>query len=232
MDFPPFWFLKNDVDLAYEFDRAMLQDAGLGVLNDHDLMTAWHRLRDTSGDLDASWPAHSPHPVAGLPEWSFAPDFWAFGMYKFASRRLRDALAQPDDVVQFLPFDLVRASAAARAQDYRWMRVLARQEGLDLARCECRVEERPHAVTGKPVRSLSNIDFLVVRQGLAPRTEIFRLDESPTYILVTDAVAGRVLRAGCTGMEFSDPANRQGGKRIVRYRTADGIAERRIGFLD
>ena len=31
-------------------------------------------------------------------------------------------------------------------------------------------------------------------------------------------------------MEFSDPANRQGGKRIVRYRTATGIAERRIGF--
>ena len=65
-----------------------------------------------------------------------------------------------------------------------------------------------------------------------PRTEIFRLEESPTYILVTDAVAGRVLRAGCTGMEFSDPANRQGGKRGVHYRTADGIADRRIGFLD
>ncbi len=232
MGFPPFWFLKNDVDIAYEFDQALAQDAGLGVLNDHDLMTAWHDLRDTSGDLDAPWPAQSLHPVAGLPEWPFAPDFWAFGMYKFASRRFRDALAQPDDVVQFLPFDLVRASAAARAQDYRWMRVLARQEGLDLARCDCRIEERPHAVTGKPVRSLSNIYLLALRENLVPRTEIFGLDESLTYILVTDAVAGRVLRAGCTGMEFSDPANRQGGKRIVRYRTATGIAERRIGFLD
>ena len=63
-----------------------------------------------------------------LPDWPFAPDFWTFGRYEFASRRLRDALAQPGGVVQFLPFDLVRASAAARTQDYRWMRVLARQD--------------------------------------------------------------------------------------------------------
>ena len=232
MSVPLFWLLREEVDIAYEFDQALAQDAGLGVLNDHDLMTAWHHLRDTSGDLDTSWPAHFPHPVAGMPEWSFAPDFWAFGMYKFASRRFRDALAQPGDVVQFLPVDLVRASAAARAQDYRWMRVLARQGGLDLARCECEIEERPHAVTGKPVRSLNNIDLLALRDNLVPRTDIFRLDECRTFILVTDAVAGRVLRAGCTGMEFSDPANRQGGKRIERYRTADGIAERRVGFLD
>jgi hypothetical protein len=39
-------------------------------------------------------------------------------------------------------------------------------------------------------------------------------------------------RAGCIEMEFFDPANRQGGKRIVHYRAAEGIAERRIGFLD
>jgi hypothetical protein len=68
--------------------------------------------------------------------------------------------------------------------------------------------------------------------GLVPRTEVFRLDESPSYILATDTLARRVLRAGCTGIEFSDPANLRGGKRVDRIRTADGIAERRIGFLD
>jgi hypothetical protein len=41
-----------------------------------------------------------------------------------------------------------------------------------------------------------------------------------------------VLRAGCTGIEFSDPANLRGGKRVDRIRTAHGITERRIGFLD
>jgi len=231
MEFPALWFVAKDPDLGYEFGEALVQDASLGVLNTRELLDAEYDLQDATGDFDGRWPESYPLPIAALPDWPFAPDFWTFGRYEFASRRLRDALAHPGDVVQFLPFDLVRASAAARAQDYRWMRVLARQEGLDLVRC-VGIEERPHAVTGKPVRSFSNIDFFALRQNLVPRTEIFRLEESPTYILVTDAVAGRVLRAGCTGMEFSDPANRQGGKRVVHYRTADGIAERRIGFLD
>jgi hypothetical protein len=49
-----------------------------------------------------------------------------------------------------------------------------------------------------------------------------------TNILVTDALAERVLRAGCTGMEFVDPENEQFGPRMLRYRTADGIAERPV----
>jgi hypothetical protein len=65
-----------------------------------------------------------------------------------------------------------------------------------------------------------------------PRADIFGLKERPTYVLATDSVAMRVLGAGCIGIEFSDPANRRGGKRIDRYRTVDGVAERRIGFLD
>ena len=27
MGFPPFWFLKNDVDIAYEFDQALAPGA-------------------------------------------------------------------------------------------------------------------------------------------------------------------------------------------------------------
>jgi hypothetical protein len=232
MELPALWFIKEDPDIYYELGEALVQDASLGLLNTRELLDAEYALRDTTGDPDGPWPAAYPAPVAALPDWPFAPDFWTFGCYEFASRRLREALAQSGEVVQALPFDLVRASAAAWAQDYRWMRVLACQEGLDLARCDCRIEERPHAVTGRPVRFLSNIDFFALRENLVPRTGIFRLEESPTYILVTDAVAGRVLRAGCTGMESSDPANRQSGKRVDRIRTADGIAERRIGFLD
>ena len=54
------------------------------------------------------------------------------------------------------------------------------------------------------------------------------MQESTTNILVTDALAERVLRAGCTGMEFVDPENEQFGPRMLRYRTADGIAERPV----
>jgi hypothetical protein len=51
-------------------------------------------------------------------------------------------------------------------------------------------------------------------------------------IFVTDALAERVLRAGCTGMEFRDPTLPQHGGRLLRYRTAAGVAERWVGVLD
>jgi hypothetical protein len=67
---------------------------------------------------------------------------------------------------------------------------------------------------------------------LIPQTEIFRIAEITSSMLVTDALAERVLRAGCTGLEFAHPDNLWSGKRVERYRTADGIAERSVGFLD
>lgn len=203
-----------------------------GVANTHELAVAEYDLVVATRDSGAFWPAEFPRPVAALPDWPFAPDFWRFGRYDFASRRLRDVLAQPADVIQFLPFDLVRASAAARAQDYRWMRVLPRQPAMDIARSDCEVADYIDGITGEPGKFLRRIDRFVLLDGLVPRTEIFRLDESPAYILATDALAARVLQAGCTGMEFSDPANQRGGMRVDRIRTAHGIAERRIGFLD
>ena len=231
MEFPALWLAQEDAIIAGKFGRALLRNARLGLCNTEELLRAEYKLRDATGNFDGPWLAGYPLPVAGLPD-RFAPDFWSFGRYDFASRRLRDALAQPEDVVQFLPFNLVQAGAAARAQDYCWMRVVVHQEALDIDRCDCRITMRTHAITGKPRRSLSNIKLLALRQDLTPRTGIFRLEESPTYIYATDAVAERVLRAGCTGMEFCHPENRLGGMRIERYRILDGIAERRVHFLD
>ena len=232
MEFLALWFMEEDPYVSYDLGEALVRDASLGVLNTHDLGMSEYDLAIATGDGDSFWPENFPLPVAALPDWPFAPDFWRFGSYDFASRRLRDALAQPVDVIQFLPFDLVRASVAARAQDYRWMRVLPRQPAMDIARSDCEVADYVDGLTGKPGKYLREIDRFALLEGVVPLTEIFRLDESPSYILATDALAGRVLRAGCTGIEFSDPANLRGGKRIVRIRTADGIAERRIGFLD
>jgi len=230
--FPALWFLKDNPYVSYDLGEALVQDASLGVINTHDLAMSHYDLAVATGDGDAFWPADFPLPVAALPDWPFAPDFWRFGIYDFASGRLRDALAQPAEIIQFLPFDLVRASTAARAQDYRWMRVLPRQPAMDIARSDCEVADYVDGLTGKPGKYLRRIDRFALLDGFVPHTEIFRLDESPAFILATDALAGRVLRAGCTGIEFSDPANLQGGKRVDRIRTAHGISERRIGFLD
>jgi hypothetical protein len=163
-----------------------------------------------------------------LPSRGFAPDYFAFGRYEFCSRRLRDALAQPGNVVQFAPVELVSGGTKAQAQDYRLMRVLARQPAMDLERSQCEVEEFTTLMTNQRVKYASFIERFALPDGLQPHSEIFRIDESPTDILVTDEVAGRVLKAGCTGIEFSHPDDPQKGMRIEHYRTADGIAERRV----
>ena len=232
MQFPALWFVKKDPYVSYDLGEALVQDATLGVINTHDLAMSAYDLTAATGDGDTFWPPNFPLPAAALPDWPFAPDFWRFGLYDFASRRLREAMAQPAEIIQFLPFDLVRASAAARAQDYRWMRVLPRQPAMDIARSDCEMADYIDELTGEPVRYLREINRFVLLDEFVPHTEIFRLDESPSYILATDTLAGRVLRTGCTGIEFSDPANLRGGKRVDRIRTAHGTTERRIGFLD
>src|SRR5579863_707543 len=99
MPFPALWFVREDPDIGYEFGEALVQDATLGVLNTRELLDAEYDLRDATGDPDGPWPESCPLPVAALPDWPFAPDFWTFGCYEFASLRLRDALAQPAEVV-------------------------------------------------------------------------------------------------------------------------------------
>ena len=221
---PPVWQLRQDADLGYQLGEALLRNARLGVRNTSELGQAEYALMEMRGDSDTPWPGDFPLPIVAMPAKSFAPDFWTFGSYYFASRRLREALAQPEDVVEFAPIQWIRSSKAARLQEYRWMRVLARQEALDLDRCDGTVEHRPDPVTGAMVGHFGHISRAALRSDLVPRTGIFRLRESMSKIYVTDEVAERVLRAGCTGICFQHPENEwltEGGY----YRTVDGMAQ-------
>ena len=47
-----------------------------------------------------------------------------------------------------------------------------------------------------------DIDKLVLQEGFYPRTEILRVAEHTLDVLATDALAERVLKAGCTGLDF------------------------------
>ena len=87
-------------------------------------------------------------------------------------------------------------------------------------------------ITGKTFKRVGWIDKIVLLDRLKPRTEIFHPEEIGSQIMVTDALAARVLQAGCTGLEFRDPEVPQHGLRVERIRTRTGIVERRVGFLD
>lgn len=228
------WFLKNDALVAYMFGKLLLRDAKLGVQNTRELMLAEFELQNATNSLnseDVPIRYGFPIPRLVLPDSGFAPDYLSFSGYYFCSRRLQETLAQPEHVVQFTPVE-VTGGPEVRAQDYRLRRVLARQRSLDLDRTQCEFEEYTNRITGKKEVRPCYVRRFALLNNLHPRTEIFRVEETPSRVLAVDAVAARVLAAGCTGIEFADPGNPQTGKRVERYRTKDGIAERRVGFLD
>ncbi len=52
-------------------------------------------------------------------------------------------------------------------------------------------------------RLTGSIDKLVLREGFEAQTEILCTAEDTRNVLAKDALAGRVLKAGCTGLAFS-----------------------------
>lgn len=232
---PGLWLMSWDVKAHARFTRLLIRNPGLGLKNAAEINDKLAGMRQSPGACVAARITPScdfPRPRVALTDTNFAPDYFSNEGHDFCSRRLREALAQPDDVVQFLPVDLVAGSKAACAQDYTMMHILARQPVMDVARSDCRVEEVTHHVTGKTVRIVAWINRIVLLDKLTPRTEIFHPDEVGSRIMVADALAARVLEASCTGMEFRDPAVPWHGMRVERLRTTTGIAERRVGFLD
>jgi hypothetical protein len=229
--YPILWTLRSDANIQWKLAKFLKADSKIGVQNAQDFKIALSHLRDATKSCISDFvmlPDWFPPPQLKMPLVGFCADYFSHNGLYFCSRRFRDTLAQPENVVQFAPVELIDGGPEVVAQDYRLIRVMAHQPAMDLERSDCSIEYYPAYRTGEPIRIVGEIKRYVLLEGLTPDTEIFRVDEHPTTILVTDAVAQRVLRAGCTGMEFGHIDNPQGLTGIVRYRTIDGIAERRL----
>ncbi|MEJ1976449.1 MAG: DUF1629 domain-containing protein [Acetobacteraceae bacterium] len=162
-------------------------------------------LRDQIGTIaykTTRLPSEFPQTIVSFPSSGFAPDYFSFGTYDFCSERLRDALAQPPDVIDYTPIDLRCDGAKALAQNYQRARIIAVQPGLDLQRSRYDTFEWGDPESGKRGVSITSVDKLVLQEGFKPQTEIFYLAEVPLCLLALDALAGRVLKANCTGLEF------------------------------
>lgn len=230
-----YWSLEQDVVFDAIYDKFLEVHDTYGALNWQDISDAerdFHQSVCPMSSIFLPLPSDFPVPRIAFPEEGYSPDFLKIGSLWLASQRLRDSLAQPATVIEFRKVEMVTNAAAVHQQNYRWMRVLAHQPAIDVERSDCDVDDTTNPKTGRMFRSLRFINRIALMENLRPQSEIFRADESPTNVFCTDALAQRVLAAGCTGMEFSDPANLRLAKHIHRYRTATGIAERRVGFLD
>jgi hypothetical protein len=227
-DTPPLWIFGYDVSISAKFDWYKARNHKLGMHNQKERSSALWALKAGMGHPyppDIVLPDDFPPVRLALPEKGFSPDYFGYGGDKFCSRRLREAMDLPEGVVQFMPVDLVAGGAQVRAQEYQLMRVIAHQPAIDLERSVYDEIDGPDEYPGQP-RRITWVGRYVFLDGLRPATEIFRTDETYAVIFVTDALAERVLRAGCTGMEFCDPTLPQHGDRLLRYRTATGVAER------
>ena len=153
-----------------------------------------------------------------------APDLLGL-CYSLASRRLRDVLAQPDDVVQYLPVDASESRPNVQAQDYRVMRLLRRQTVVDLAASEVEFDEILADDPTQPPRRFPWFTTRIILADASPRYEIFTdtVDVGTWYC--TDALAQRVLEQGCTGVDFLLPeSDTPGGEEMIK--TLDGMAPR------
>src|SRR5260370_29906272 len=96
---PDLWFLQEDVKTLNKFGRLLLRDAKLGEPNSMEVAIAEDKLRDATNSLtsdDVCLPEGFPQLRLALPDSGFAPDYLIFNGHDYCSRRLRDALAQPD----------------------------------------------------------------------------------------------------------------------------------------
>ena len=145
------------------------------------------------------------------------------GDYRFVSRRMRDALDQPPQILQYWPIELLEGSDAAYAQDYKLMRILRAQPVMDLSRSRFTTSEGVREDTGER-KTYYAIREMVLRDDLPSWPQIFGASEKSSWSLVIDALAQRVMAAGCTGVSFRDPhALSMRGRLPQRLRTATGI---------
>ena len=187
------------------------RDRTTGVPDSKDLRRAEYRMWEQFGTLEGD---RRPIPSPFLPVTLNLPvpdrfdlDFFPWNSIDFCSARLRAALAQPPNVVQYLPVTVNTPDPRLRAMDYKIIRVLASQPTIDIERSEGEFTIRDDRFIGGPVVWPGYTKRLTLLPGLRPRTAVFRVEEFRTRVFATDELAERVMQAGCLGIEFRDPAS-------------------------
>jgi hypothetical protein len=131
------WFLNEDVQASYDLGKILVSHQGIGVLNGKEIAIAQSKFRDATKSLtsdDVALPKNFPALRLAFPNGDFGPDYFVLSGWRFCSNSLRMALAQPENIVQFTPVDLVAGGEKAGAKDYQLMRVLTQQSAMDLRR--------------------------------------------------------------------------------------------------
>ncbi len=178
----------------------------------------WDALMAAHIGAFKSWAAGTPLVQLTMTLEEFVPDCFDRDGFVFVSKKMRDAIAQPPNVIEYFDLDPARLVASARAMDYKMMHVFAAEDAIDMTKSEYRM------VKYGDRDALPMFNATAIREHFIPRNDIFLDRTYPSVEFCTDALAMRVLKAGCTGIRFVDPMHCM-GLRPMRFRTLRGIEE-------
>jgi hypothetical protein len=180
------------------------------ILNGRELFEAGYHAGRSRPDL----------PVARLKLTlkNFDTDCFMFESRTFVSERLRSAMALESSAVQFFDVDASQSAPVPRSMNYKIMVISVTEEASDPSMSNYISLPVPHSEI-----SMITAERITVRPDFVPVHDLFH-DRFFLEVFCTDQLAVRVLKAGCTGMRFFEPAQLSIAV-PMRFRTLRGIEE-------
>ena len=181
-------------------------------LRNHHLLN-----RDQTFALSLFW-RHRQEPISTahlqLRVEDFDEDYFKSDGCYFVSERFRQAMALGPSTVRYFDVDASWSAPLPRSKNYQIMAPLAEDDVLDWRPSE---EFFRSPIIDSPARDLH------MRPGAVPKHEMFTDKNLDQPVLCTDALAQRILEAGCTGMRFYQLKSHFRARRI--FRTLHGLEE-------
>ena len=202
-----FWVVSRRGQDVQDLPPLRHGDPESGVTNYNEVWEGRYRVWDERGVTppyldDVRYERFEPAPRHVSPS-SFHPDYVA-NKLKMASPQLFGLLDQPRGSLQGWPTDTVWFGEDPPDWSYLWLCFVPRVPAVDLDRSDVTVEHLDK--DGTKVPRISQRGALRLLDDLDPPCGLFRAAEDGSILIATDAVAEAVVRAGCTGIEFLDPA--------------------------
>jgi hypothetical protein len=141
----------------------------------------------------------SPSAELVLNRQDFDVDYFQWGFARFVSARMRKAMGLKRSTARFYEIDDSQSAPVPRSMNYRMMDPVASEDVSDLERSVYKMYE---FMPGMPL--VPNLTKIAFRADASPKRELFFDRFFATDLFCTDALAVRILKAGCTGLEFRD----------------------------
>ena len=153
-----------------------------------------------------------------LPE--FDADCFRWNAFTFISERMRDAMALGPAEIQYFDVDASASAPLPRSKNYKVMNIPITEDISDPALSNYQMRRLTPDTPEVPIL----VHEIAIQPDARPTHHLFWDKFFRGYVFCTDALAMRVLRAGCTGVRFFDPS-RMSLIRPKRFRTLRGVEE-------